>query len=208
MNKRVFSNNKNLMTVGVIAAISASLCCITPVLGVLGGIGGLASTFSWLQPIRPYIISLTTIVLGFAWYQKLKTRNRDEIACECDVKENLSFSQSKFFLGIVTLFAVVLLSFPYYSDIFFHSLNADAIIVEQENLATTQMKVVGMTCSGCEHSVNKAIKELTGVIEVVSHHKTGLLRIKYDKSKVKPRDFKNVIENTLGYTVSSITEGE
>ncbi|MEC3965274.1 hypothetical protein VM932_07290, partial [Muricauda sp. SYSU M86414] len=36
------------------AALLSSFCCITPVLALVAGTSGLASTFSWLDPIRPY----------------------------------------------------------------------------------------------------------------------------------------------------------
>ena len=52
-----------LIGVGVLTAISASLCCITPVLALLAGTSGLASTFSWLDPFRPYLIGLTILVI-------------------------------------------------------------------------------------------------------------------------------------------------
>ncbi|MDZ7646572.1 MAG: hypothetical protein U5K54_05000 [Cytophagales bacterium] len=46
--------------------------CITPVLALISGVGGIAATFSWLEPVRPYLIGITTLVLGFAWYQELE----------------------------------------------------------------------------------------------------------------------------------------
>jgi copper chaperone CopZ len=195
---------------GILASISASLCCITPVLGVLGGISGLASTFSWLEPYRPYLISLTTLVLGFAWYKKLKPRIGKVVACECETDNNKkpSFLQSKTFLGIVTLLAGMLLAFPYYSNIFFGISKKDTVIVEKENIAFVKIEIIGMTCAGCEESVNKAITSLSGVLDVKSNHKTGFAKIKYDKSKVDTNDFKNVIENNIGYTISNITKGE
>jgi hypothetical protein len=39
------SENK-IVGLGLLTAISASLCCITPVLALLAGTSGLASTFS------------------------------------------------------------------------------------------------------------------------------------------------------------------
>ena len=51
-----------LVGVGLLTAISASICCITPVLALLAGTSGLASTFSWLEPFRPYFIGLTFLV--------------------------------------------------------------------------------------------------------------------------------------------------
>jgi hypothetical protein len=63
---------KKLIGAGLLAAITASLCCITPVLALIAGTSGIASTFSWIEPFRPYLIGLTILVLGFACYQKLK----------------------------------------------------------------------------------------------------------------------------------------
>jgi hypothetical protein len=88
------SDNK-LIGTGLLTAITASLCCITPVLALIGGTSGIASTFSWIEPFRPYLIGLTFLVLRFAWNQKLKPRK--EIDCECEMDEKLKFIQSKIF---------------------------------------------------------------------------------------------------------------
>lgn len=61
------SNNKSsgsLLGAGVLSAIAASLCCITPVLALIAGSSGIASTFSWIEPARPYLIGLSIVV----WY--------------------------------------------------------------------------------------------------------------------------------------------
>ena len=98
-------SNKALMCTGVLTAIAASLCCITPVLALVAGSSGIASSFSWMEPARPYLIGFTVLVLGFAWYQKLKPRTAEEIECDCEEDEKPSFWQSRNFLGIVTVFA-------------------------------------------------------------------------------------------------------
>ncbi|MEL0215875.1 MAG: mercuric transporter MerT family protein, partial [Burkholderiaceae bacterium] len=66
--------DKKLIGAGLLTAFAASLCCITPVLALVAGTSGLASSFSWLEPARPYFIGLTILVLGFAWYQMLKPK--------------------------------------------------------------------------------------------------------------------------------------
>ena len=79
---------------GLLVAFTASLCCITPVFATLAGIGGVASSFSWMEPFRPYLIGLTVLVLGFAWYQKLRPRTQEEIDCACEEDEKPSFWQN------------------------------------------------------------------------------------------------------------------
>ena len=104
-------SNKKIFTV-IGATVTASLCCITPVLAVLAGSSTLASSFSWLAPYHNYLVGFTILVLLYAWYDKLKPSKN--IDCECDTKE--SFFSSKIFLAIVTLFSVVMLSFPQWGD--------------------------------------------------------------------------------------------
>ena len=81
--------DNKLIGAGLLTAFAASLCCITPVLALIAGTSGLASSFSWLEPFRPYLIGLTILVLGFAWYQKLKPKK--EIDCDCETDEKPKF---------------------------------------------------------------------------------------------------------------------
>lgn len=104
------SNKKILTVLG--ATIAASLCCVTPILAVLAGSSTLASSFSWLAPYHNYLVIFTIIVLLYAWYDKLKPSK--ELECSCDEKEG--FFSSKTFLAIVTLFSIVMLSFPQWGD--------------------------------------------------------------------------------------------
>ena len=99
--------NKSILT-AIGATIAASLCCITPVLAVLAGSSTLASSFSWLAPYHNYLVWFTVLILLYAWYDKLKPSK--EIDCDCN--EKTGFFSSKRFLAIVTVFSVVMLSFP------------------------------------------------------------------------------------------------
>ena len=126
---------KNKLAVtSILTAITASLCCITPVLALIAGTSGVASTFSWIEPFRPYLIGLTILVLLFAWYQKLKPEK--EIDCECETDKEPKFMQSKTFLGIVTAFAIVMLAFPYYSSMLYPKTEKQIIIVDKSNIKT------------------------------------------------------------------------
>ena len=77
------NESSKLLGAGLLTAATASLCCITPVLALISGTTGLASTFSWMEPFRPYLIGITVLVLAFAWYQKLKPKTQEEIDCAC-----------------------------------------------------------------------------------------------------------------------------
>src|SRR5690606_23417824 len=129
------SENK-LAGLGLLTAISASLCCITPVLALLAGTSGIASTFSWLDPFRPYLIGLTVLVLGFAWYQKFKSQK--QVDCNCDTAEKTQFIQTKTFLAIVTVFAGLMLAFPSYAQIFFPKTENQTLATNQADIQTAE----------------------------------------------------------------------
>ena len=154
--------DKKLIGAGLLTTIAASLCCITPVLALIAGTSGLASTFSWLEPFRPYFIGLTILVLGFAWYQKLKPKK--QIDCNCETEEKPKFIQSKMFLGIVTAFAIVMLAFPYYSSIFYPKTEKQIIAVDKSNIQKVEFTISGMTCASCGEHVNHEVNKSPGLI--------------------------------------------
>lgn len=197
------TSEKKLAGLGILTAISASLCCIAPVLALLAGTSGLASTFSWLAPLRPYLIGLTVLFLGFAWYQQLKPQK--SIDCNCDPIEKTPFIQTKQFLGIVTLFAGLMLAFPMYSHLFFPNENYSTVITDQANLKTTEFKIKGMTCAACEEHVNHEVNKLTGIFKTIVSYENGNAIIEFDQTKTDLEEIENAIKKT-GYSVTDNKE--
>ena len=187
----------------MLTAITASLCCITPVLALIAGTSGIASTFSWVEPFRPYLIGLTVLVLGFAWYQKLKPLN--EIDCECETDEKPKFIQSKTFLGIVTVFAIVMLAFPYYSGMFYSNTEKQIIIVDRSDIKTMEFKIRGMTCASCEEHVNHEVNKLNGIVTSEASYENGNAIIAFDRTKTTEVEIEKAI-NATGYKVTSKKE--
>ena len=204
-------SNKALIGSGIITAIAASLCCITPVLALIAGTSGMASSFSWMEPFRPYLMGFTILVLGFAWYQKLKPKKQAEIDCACEEDEKPSFWQSKKFLGIVTVFAALMLAFPYYSSNFFPDNNKKVVIVgavskdepkeevltvKAEDVGILHLDIEGMTCPACNFTVQNAALDVSGVFESNADYNTGKAIVKFDKSKAKKEDIIKSINGT------------
>lgn len=196
-------SDKKLIGAGLLTAIAASLCCITPVLALVAGTSGLASTFSWLEPARPYFIGLTILVLGFAWYQKLKPKK--QIDCNCETEEKPKSIQSKMFLGIVTAFAIVMLAFPYYAHIFFPKTEKQIIVVDKSNVQTVEFSISGMTCAGCEEHVNHEVNKLSGIIKSTASYENGNAIVEFDNSKTNIAEIEKAINGT-GYTVTDKKE--
>ena len=192
-----------LIGTSVITAISASLCCIAPVLALFAGTSGIASIFSWIEPFRPYLIGLTVLFLGFAWYQKLKPRK--DIDCGCETDEKSKFIQSKTFLGIVTAFAIVLLAFPFYSGIFYPNTEKQIIVMVKSDIKTTEFKISGMTCTSCEEQVNHEVNKLNGIVNLKASYKNGNAIIEFDKTKTNETEIEKAI-NSTGYKATDRKE--
>ena len=193
------TNNK-LIGAGLLTAIAASLCCVTPVLALIAGTSGLVSTFSRLEPFRPYIIGLTILVLGFAWYQKLKPKK--QIDCNCETEEKPKFIQSKTFLGIVTSFAIVMLAFPYYSSIFYTKTEKQIIIVDKSNIEKVEFTISGMTCASCEEHINHEVNKLIGIVNLKASYENGNTIVEFDNSKTNISEIEKAI-NSTGYSVTA-----
>jgi mercuric ion transport protein len=196
------SENK-LIGTGLLTAITASLCCITPVLALIAGTSGIASAFYWIEPYRPYLIGLTILILGFTWYQKLKSQT--EIDCECETEEKSKFVQSKKFLAIVTAFTIVMLTFPYYSGAFYPSTENKIIVVDKSDIKITEFKISGMTCASCEEHVNHEVNKLNGVVNSKASYENGNAIIEFDKTKTNETEIENAI-STTGYKVTDKKE--
>ncbi|WP_072319422.1 mercuric transport protein MerTP [Sinomicrobium oceani] len=187
------------------------LCSLSPVFSgilypffaLIAGTSGIASTFSWIEPFRPYLIGMTILVLAFAWYKKLKPQK--EIDCECETEEKPKFIQSKTFLGIVTAFAIIMLAFPYYSGIFYPNTEKQIIVVDKSDIKTTEFTISGMTCVSCEEHVKHEVNKLNGIVDTKASYENGNAIIEFDKSKSNETEIEKAI-NSTGYKVTDKKE--
>lgn len=200
MNSQETPATKAWIGAGLLAALGASLCCITPLLAIMAGTSGIAASFSWLEPLRPYLIGVTALVLGFAWYQKLKPARK--IDCDCETNPKPNFMQSQAFLSLVTVFAAVMLAFPSYAHVFYPQAQAQQQVAPyQANVQTVEIKIKGMTCAGCEAHVNIEVSKLAGILKVETSYANGNTLVQYDKSRTDVKQIEKAVSAT-GYKVT------
>lgn len=190
-------NSKGAVTTGILAALAASSCCIPPVIAAIAGVGGAAGTLSWMEPLRPYLIGLAVIAIGYAWYSHLKPKKDDDCGCEI---EKPKFYQTKGFLVAITLFAAISISFPYYSGIFFGDNKKEVIVVDKSNIQKIDIKIEGMTCDACQNHVNHAVNELPGIIDVKTSYSEGNAVVEFDTTQTNILEIEKAI-NSTGYKV-------
>ena len=189
-------NSKSAVTTGVLAALAASSCCISPVISAVAGIGGMGSTLSWMEPLRPYLIGLAVLAIGYAWYAHLKRKKTDH--CRCDIRKP-KFYQTKGFLIGITAFAIITITFPYYSGVFF-STNRALVLVNDSNRQVITVEIEGMTCEACQNHINHAVNELNGIVNVASSYTSSNATIEFDNTQTSTQQIETAI-NTTGYTV-------
>ena len=190
-------NSKGALTTGILAAIAASSCCIPPVIAAIVGVGGAAGTLSWMEPLRPYLIGLAVIAIGYAWYSHLKPKKDDDCGCEI---EKPKFYQTKGFLVGITLFAAISITFPYYSGIFFGDNKKEVIVVDKNDIQKINFKIDGMTCDACQNHVNHAVNELPGIIDVKTSYSEGNAVVEFDTTQINIMEIEKAI-NSTGYKV-------
>jgi mercuric ion transport protein len=185
---------------GLVSAIAASLCCITPVVALLAGSSSLAASLSWLEPARPFLVGLSTGVLALAWYLQLKPAISAEKDC-CEKTKTTSFFQSKTFLVIVTLFALLVMALPLYVNLFYSKPKTQVVSITQTN--TTQQVIFtiqGMTCADCEAHVNKELVKENGILAYTTSYASRSSLVSFDNSKIKVQAVEAAI-NRSGYKV-------
>lgn len=186
---------------GLFAAIAASLCCITPVIALLAGSSSIAANFSWIEPARPYLISLSVAVLALAWYLKLRPAKANDLNCDCETTKKPSFLQSRTFLGIVTIFSILMMAFPLYAKMFYPAPKVQATsIATVDHKQQVKFIIQGMTCEGCEEHVNNQLSKVNGVLAYKTSYVKRSSLVTFDKSKVDVRAIESAINKT-GYKV-------
>jgi mercuric ion transport protein len=103
---------------GVVAAITASLCCVGPlVLLMLGVSGAWIAQLTALEPVRPVFIGLTVVFLGLAFRRLYLTPAVCAPGAVCATTAERKRRRALFWL--VTVFVVGLLAVPLIAPLFY-----------------------------------------------------------------------------------------
>lgn len=189
-------------TIGIITSIGASLCCIAPLLTLFSGVRGVAPTFSGWEPARLYLILLSATCLAFAWFQKIRTTKTD--VCGCTTPKKYPFVQSTLFLSCVTVCAVLLITFPSYSRLFYNEPKQVAVAFSSSyvNHQQVEFRVVGMGCASCEPEVETVVGKLNGVRSVKASCVKRNTVVLFDSTQTSTAAIRAAI-NSTGYTVQN-----
>lgn len=108
---------KGSLIAAIVTAIASSLCCVAPlILLTLGISGAWVSTLTHLEFIRPIGISLTIFFLGLAFWKLYINPKSCSANTLCVQPKVLRCYRIIFW--IITVFLVVLMTFPWYAGLF------------------------------------------------------------------------------------------
>jgi copper chaperone CopZ len=161
----------------VLSAIIASSCCWLPLLLLAFGVSG-AGIAGALESYRPVFIGLTGVFLAAAFYFTYRPRTAGPVSGDCCAPARgccaAPTAQSRFglmtlnkvMLWVVTILAVAFLFFPQYMKFFLTGGGTEEPAANNPLVRTTTFSVEGMTCEGCAALVEKAVKDVPGVLSV------------------------------------------
>ncbi|PYF74644.1 mercuric transport protein MerTP [Pedobacter nutrimenti] len=191
--------NNKLLGSGILLALTSSMCCIMPMLALFGTAGSAVTMFSWVAPLRPYLLAATVLILGVTFYQAYKPVAKDDCGCA----ERRTGMQSKSFLWIVTILSIGFSTFPYYGPYFQKNVQRQSK-ANISNVQQTVIQIQGMSCAACEGHVNRALQERKGVQEVTTSYAKGESVVKFDSTQISIRQLANTIQSETGYKVTNV----
>ncbi|NNE66227.1 MAG: hypothetical protein HKN33_06640 [Pyrinomonadaceae bacterium] len=198
------SRRNSILGSAVVIAVTSSLCCVLPVLSIVLGIGAFGAA-SFFEELRPYLLVVSFLALGFAFYKTYFRRD------ECGEGETCATKPigriNHLFLWIGTLAVVTFALFPLYTGNLVLALGTNASVDNSTPIATSGdvsgqktvvIRVEGMTCDGCASHIDESLKKLVGVHSVKASYKNGDVKVVYDSRKISVDSIKKAIKD-LGY---------
>ncbi|MBI1178334.1 heavy-metal-associated domain-containing protein [bacterium] len=188
----------------LVAAITASLCCIGPLIAVALGAGGFAA-FAVFEKWRPVFLGFTFALLALAWYL---TYRRPKTSCEDDsvCATKPGSKRSRIVLWFATGCILIAAAFPTLSSTMLRATQADgASSVAGANTAVLKAKIPGMDCAACAVGIQAVLRNQAGVRSARVSYDTKEAVVQYDATKLSPEKIIAVIDQT-GFKAEPVSE--
>ena len=189
------------VTGAIVAAVTASLCCILPLIAAVLGFTGFAAS-QFFEHWRPYFLAVTFGLLAVGFYLAYR---RPREACEVgSVCEHTPIGRwNRAVLWLVAVLVVILAAFPYYAGWVARAVTTKqpAQLPEPSSQAHAVLKIDGMVCGSCAALLEKKLSQVSGVRRAEVSFETKQATLDYDPRAVKPSQFVKAITE-VGYKVA------
>lgn len=178
---------------GILAALLASTCCVTPLLALAGALGIGVAQLSFLISIKPYLITISLIAIAYNLYKAYKPSKNN---C-CTVPDNKTgtggkIMRSKAFLWVIAIFTVIILLLPYMG---MAQTKANSYQVKKK-IVKTEYYAEKLTQSCCIGIVEYSLKKVDGYEKLEANTEKRLLTVWYDANKTNAEKIKEAINKT------------
>jgi copper chaperone CopZ len=190
----------------VLAAITASLCCIGPLVAVALGASGFAAS-AVFEKWRPVFLGVTFALLALAWYL---TYRKPKAACEegsaCATKPVSKWNNVV--LWFATAFVLIAAAFPSLSSAILRATQRSAPVAATDgNSAVLKVKIPSMDCAACALSIQSVLKKQAGVQQAQVSFDTKEAVVQYDATKLSREKIIAAIDQT-GFKAEPTTQKE
>lgn len=189
------------LTGAVFAAVTASLCCILPIIAALAGVTGFAAS-RFFEHWRPYLLAVTLGLLALGFY--LAYRPRRGICETGSVCAHTPIGRwNRPVLWLAAVLVVVLAAFPHYSGWVARAVtrNGQPVHSAPSSEAHAVMKIDGMSCGSCAALLEKRLSQIPGVRRADVSFEKKQATLDYDPRAVDPSRFTKAITD-VGYKVA------
>ena len=199
------TSEQNRSKWGMMAAVGtgllASACCIVPLLLVTLGVGGAwVSSFTALEPFRPFFIGVAVVFLSWAAFREYRASRGPN--CDCEVTLNDKLRRTMLVVGALVTFGLIASPLVIKGG---DDLSSAAVFTPKPVLQEVVLDVEGMTCETCPITVRKVLTRLDGVEEARVSFDPPVALVKYDPQKVTVDDMMAVTAN-VGYPAKPRSE--
>jgi copper chaperone CopZ len=165
---------------GVLSALTASVCCVGPALLALLGLGGLGAA-AFIGRYHWWLIGAAITLLAFGWRNYLREGRR----CRT---EACTMAQGKTARAILIVASVIVATFVGLNVYTYAGQRRSALersaALEGAALTAVAIPVKGMSCWSCELTVESSLKELPGVQHIEASVKEQTAYVTYDPQRI------------------------
>ena len=188
-------NDKKLARFGLLVAIVASLCCITGILTMIIG-SSIFISFKWLIPFKPFLVSLSILILFMTWYPKIKKTNKCHYIINKDTPKNNPISNK--WLTIWSIVIMLILSLPLILEFNGIPNESHNHFISFKKITQFELDIKHMEGFRCEYDISEAVCMIHGVLKAQVSYTDSNAIIEFDSKKTTIDGIINTIDN-LGY---------
>ncbi|RAJ82308.1 copper chaperone CopZ [Chitinophaga dinghuensis] len=178
---------------GIIAALLASTCCLSPLLALAGMLGIGVAQLTFLMSIKPYLIILSLMALGYNLYKAYQPANQPCCAVTTGKeKKSNNFFNSKLFLWTIIIITLLILVLPYYGQ----AQTKTRASAAKPQIKQAEYYVEKLTQGCCVGIVEYSLKKVDGYLRSEADVAKRQLVVWYDANKTSEGKIQEAIDKT------------